>query len=143
LGDNPRTEDALEWSEEIEFAKDSIERAVPCTSGVYRILQSTDYPRYMGTTRVLKLGKSDCDLRQEVLNHLQRHTAANRLARVLKQQAIRVTVACACTDLDSAGEQERALLREFEDIHWDLPVLNGQRGYERGTDAHYRDSDDD
>jgi hypothetical protein len=30
------------------------------------------------------------------------------------------------------------LLRAFEDAHWDLPLLNSQRGYGRGADVHYR-----
>ena len=132
----------LEWSGETELARDSLQRAVPCSPGVYRILQSSPYPRYRGTTRVLKLGKCDCDLRRESLNHLQRHTAANRLARVQNQVGIRVTVAVALTDSASAGEHETAPLREFEDSHWDLPVLNSQRGYGRGADAHYRPSTD-
>jgi len=131
-------EQPLQWSKEIEFTKACIEKAIPRSPGLYRILQSGPYPRYKGTTRVLKIGKSDCDLRQEVLNHLQRHTAANRLARVRNQAGIQVTVTWAQMDAVSAGEWERALLREFEDSYWDLPLLNSQRGYDRDADAHYR-----
>jgi hypothetical protein len=38
---------------------------------------------------------------------------------------------------NEAREAEKFLLRGFEDKHWDLPVLNSQRGYDRGEDRHY------
>jgi hypothetical protein len=128
---------SLYWSAEIQLDPSAITRAVPHRAGVYRILQSAEYPRYRGTTRVLKIGKSLKDLCEEVLNHAQRHTAANRLNRVRRRANISVTVVFAETSPEAASECERRLLRSFEDDHWDLPVLNSQRGYERGSDAHY------
>lgn len=38
-----------------------------------------------------------------------------------------------------ADTAEKRLLREFEDAHWELPLLNSTRGYERGEDRHYCD----
>jgi hypothetical protein len=38
----------------------------------------------------------------------------------------------------AASEREARLLREFEDAHWELPVLNAQRGYARDEDTHFR-----
>jgi hypothetical protein len=38
-----------------------------------------------------------------------------------------------------AVSTEKSLLRDFEDEHWDLPLLNSTRGYERGADGHYRE----
>jgi hypothetical protein len=35
---------------------------------------------------------------------------------------------------------ESTLLCEFEDLHFDLPELNSQRGYARDSDRHYRTS---
>ncbi len=40
--------------------------------------------------------------------------------------------------MEEVSYEEAKLLREFEDIHWDLPVLNNQRGYKRGDDRQYR-----
>lgn len=128
----------LHWSAEIPFRQDAITRAVPPSAGVYQLLQGSEYARYRGSTRVLKIGKSDHDLCAELLNHFQRHTAANRLMRVRAQTDLVVTVVFAKTDGAVASTQESELLRAFEDAHWDLPVLNSQRGYERGADAHYR-----
>ena len=128
----------LNWSAEIPFHRDAIIRAVPHSAGVYQVLQESEYPRYRGSTRVLKIGQSDRDLCGELLNHFQRHTAANRLMRVRGQTDLVVSVVFARTDGDAASAHEGKLLRAFEDVHWDLPVLNSQRGYERGADGHYR-----
>jgi hypothetical protein len=38
------------------------------------------------------------------------------------------------------GFEESTLLCEFEDLHFDLPELNSQRGYVRDSDRHYRTS---
>lgn len=35
---------------------------------------------------------------------------------------------------------ESMLLCEFEDLHFDLPELNSERGYVRDSDRHYRTS---
>lgn len=128
---------SLHWSVEIQFDPSAIARALPHRSGVYQILQSMEYARYRGNTRVLKIGKSLKDLCEEVLNHVQRHTAANRLVRIRRREDVSVTVVFAEMSAEAASECERRLLRSFEDNHWDLPVLNSQRGYERGSDAHY------
>lgn len=130
----------LQWSAEIPFGQDAIIREVPHSAGLYQILQGSEYPRYRGSTRVLKIGQSDRDLCGELLNHFQRHTAANRLIRIRRQTDLVVTVVFAKTDGTAASAHERELLRAFEDTHWDLPVLNSQRGYERGADGHYRTS---
>lgn len=130
--------DPSRWSTEIPFEQVRIDHAVPHAPGVYRILQSTRYPRYQGTTRILKIGKSEADLCQELLNHFQRHTVANRLARVHSDKAVTVTVDFAVTSPTDAALEEQSLLRCFEDEHWDLPVLNSQRGYQRGSDRQFR-----
>jgi len=133
---------SLHWSVEIQFDPSEIGRALPHRSGVYQILQSMEYARYCGNTRVLKIGKSLKDLCEEVLNHAQRHTAANRLVRIRRREDLSVTVVFAEMSVEAASECERRLLRSFEDDHWDLPVLNSQRGYERGSDIHYCEPQD-
>ena len=128
----------LAWSEEFEFSSTEIEQHAPTGAGVYQILQSPEYSRYQGTTRVLKIGMSKGDLRSELLNHLGRHTASNRLARILSVPGIRVTFRCKPVSIEAATELEGTLLREFEETHWDVPVLNSQRGFKRGEDRHFR-----
>jgi hypothetical protein len=127
------------WSEEISFDKNTIENQVPRKPGIYRFLQSEEYPRYRGSTRVLKIGMSETDLREEIMNHFQRHTAANRLFRIRNRIEIWVTVDFIVGSVGNAIEIERKLLREFEDEHWDLPIINSQRGYARGQDRHYKE----
>lgn len=129
-----------EWSEEFSIASDTISGEVPVNPGVYQILQSVEYPRYEGKTRILKVGMSQSDLRQELLNHLGRHTVANRLLRISKRQDLSVTFRFAIVDAIKARLEEKQLLRDFEDNHWDLPVLNSQRGYERNENRHYREA---
>ena len=127
----------VEWSAEIPFTPEAIEQ-VPDSAGVYQILQSAEYPRYEGKTRVLKIGKSDSSLKDEISNHFLRHTIANRLARVRNRACMKVTVVFAVTPDGQASKIENELLRQFEDDHWDLPVLNSQRGYARNQDTKYR-----
>ncbi len=88
---------------------------------------------------MLKIGMSKTDLREEIMNHFQRHTVANRLSRIRNRPEIQVTVDFAIDTVGSATEIERKLLREFEDEHWDLPILNSQRGYARSQDTHYKE----
>jgi hypothetical protein len=128
----------IEWSAEIPFTQDAIETQVPIKAGVYEILQSEQYPRYAGKTRVLKIGKSESDLRQEISNHFIRHAAANRLARIRSHPNVKVSVCFAVICDGTAGDIEKQLLCEFEDEYWDIPVLNSHRGYGRNQDAHYR-----
>ncbi len=126
------------WSQEIPFDTKAIEGHVPPRTGVYRILQSEEYPRYEGLTRILKIGMSKTDLHKELLNHFQRHTSANRLYRIRRRAGINVTVDFIVDTEENAIEMERKLLKEFEDDYWDLPILNSQRGYARDEDRHYR-----
>jgi hypothetical protein len=130
----------LNWSAEFPFTPEAIRQNAPTAPGIYEILQSMEYPRYESKTRVLEIGMSDGDVRQELLNHVQRHTTANRLARIRKRQGLSVTFRYVALAVAEAGAEEKLLLREFEDRHWDLPVLNSQRGYARGEDRHYRDT---
>lgn len=127
------------WSPEHALTRESIERHAPISSGVYEILQSVEYPRYRGNTRILKIGMSKSSLRDELLNHLVRHTVANRLARIQRRHEIQVSFRYLTPGPENAEEVEMDLLRKFEDEHWDLPVLNSQRGYARGEDRHYRE----
>ena len=127
------------WSQEFLFNESTIENQVPRKPGVYRFLQSEEYPRYRGNTRVLKIGISQTDLREEIKNHFQRHTAANRLLRIRNQIEIIVNVDYLVDFVGTATEIERKLLQEFEVEHWDLPILNSQRGYARGEDRHYKE----
>ena len=62
----------VEWSAEIPFTPKAIENQVPDKAGVYQILQSVEYPRYEGKTRVLEIGKSDSNLKDEISNHFVR-----------------------------------------------------------------------
>lgn len=128
------------WSQEFPFAPQSIRRHTPVLPGVYEILQSSEYPRYAGSTRVLRIGMSKGNLRQELLNHLERHSVANRLARIRKRKELSLTFRFATAVPGEADSAEKQLLREFEDEHWDLPLLNSQRGYERGQDRSYKES---
>lgn len=49
-------------------------------------------------------------LQQELLNHLQRHTAANRLAGIRKRQEIRVSFRSVVLDAAQASSREKELL---------------------------------
>jgi len=129
----------LNWSDEYQFQRSDINEYAPAAAGVYEILQSIEYLRYEGPTRTLKVGMSKSDLRQELLNHIVRHTSANRLSRIRKRVGVRVTFRYATLSPGDAIEAEKQLLRDFEDKHWDLPVLNNQRGYLRGEDSRYKD----
>jgi hypothetical protein len=126
------------WSEEVTFVASSIKENVPACPGVYQILQSAEYPRYDGSTRVLKIGISKSNLREELLNHIIRHHAANRLSRMLNHSQVSVTIRFTLVASEKTADAEKELLREFEDRHWDLPVLNSNRGYQRGEDSHFR-----
>ncbi len=134
------SEVSLNWSSEYPFSTESIKNNASNTSGVYEILQQYEYPRYRGFTRILEIGMSKKDLQSELANHEIRHTAANRLARIRGQSGLGVSFRYCEVEADEAGGVEKALLREFEDRHWDLPVLNAQRGYSRGEDRHYMTS---
>jgi hypothetical protein len=125
-----------EWSPEIPLDSKSVSEKVPHQPGVYKLLQSGEYHRYLGSTRVLKIGRSARSLQKELLNHLSIHTAANRLARIIGSGAA-VSVVFTVLPTEAAKEAESRLLREFEDLHWDVPTLNSQRGYARGEDSHY------
>jgi|WetSurMetagenome_2_1015567.scaffolds.fasta_scaffold114464_2 hypothetical protein len=128
----------IEWSAEIPFLPQTIEKQVPDKAGVYQILQSVEYLRYEGKTRILKIGKSESSLKDEIANHFVRHTVANRLARIRNRPSVKVTVVFAVTPDGQAGKTESELLRRFEDECWDLPALNSQRGYTRNQDVHYK-----
>ena len=132
------SEVSLDWSPEYPFSTESIKNYVTNTSGVYEILQRNPYARYRGTTRILKIGMSKEDLQHELTNHERRHTAANRLARVRGQAGLNISFKYSVVEAEGAADAEKALLKEFEDRHWDLPVLNSQRGYGRGEDRHYK-----
>jgi hypothetical protein len=127
----------LEWSDEILFERKEISANVPPHAGVYVILQNIPYHRYRGTTRVLEIGKSE-NLRAELLNHFGRHTAANRLCGVRGCPGITVSIRYTELDRKAVGYVEKKLLQAFEMEHWDLPLLNAQRGFTRGKDLHYR-----
>jgi hypothetical protein len=128
------------WSGEFPFTSEAIRRNAIVSPGVYEILQSHEYQRYEGKTRVLKIGMSQSNLCQELSNHLDRHAAANRLARIRSRRGLMVTFRFVPAESGSASSVEKQLLRDFEDRHWDLPVLNSHRGYERTEDRHFRQS---
>jgi len=75
----------IDWSKEFPFERKSLQY-VPEEPGVYQILQSDEYQRYRGASRILKIGASKSNLRSEIENHFVRHTAANRLARIKNQK---------------------------------------------------------
>ena len=133
----PKSELSIIWSAEVLFEVQAIRTSVPIGAGVYRILQSNEYSRYEGRTRILKIGMSDKNLQKEILNHLGRHTVANRLMRVRSHRGVTVSVVFASVPSQDAKQAESELLRQFEDNHWDLPLLNAQRGYARDEDGHY------
>jgi hypothetical protein len=125
------------WSIEYEFTQESIKKNVPSRSGVFRIIQSKYYNRYKENTRILNIAKSETNLQAELLNRFGRHTISNRLSRIRNQPGIKVTFDYFLETPKNTEEMENHLLREFEDIYWDLPVLNSQRGYSRNADSHY------
>jgi len=131
------TTSVLAWSTDYEFDAKVIRDRVPVMSGIYEVLQSTEYPRYHGSTKTLKIGMSKVNLQQELLNHFIRHTAANRLSRIRSRSGLKVTFRYALAPVETAASLEKHLLQRFEDAHWELPVLNSTRGYERGEDRHY------
>jgi hypothetical protein len=126
----------IHWSPEIPLDSRDIRERVPHQPGVYRLLQSKEYSRYVGSTRVLKIGRSETSLQKEVINHLSIHAAANRLARIIRSGKA-VSVVFTVLPIEAAKQAESRLLREFEDQHWEVPTLNSQRGYARGEDSHY------
>lgn len=128
----------IKWSEEITFSRQVIVNKIPQGPGVYKILQSQRYSRYRGQTRVLKIGISEVDLRKEISNHFNRHTAANRLARLSNVPNNEISVVFVLA-YNESQIIEKDLLRSFEDDHWEVPVLNSQRGYARNEDRHFRD----
>jgi hypothetical protein len=127
-------EDEPEWP----FTRESIAAHAPPSAGVYEILQSEPYPRYTGTSRILEIGMSRSSLYLELLNHFAAHTAANRLARIRARDGIAITFRSKSTDSAAAKSWEKVLLQLFEREHWDLPVLNSQRGFARGADKDLR-----
>ena len=125
------------WSSEYSFSSESINTNAPEEPGVYEVLQKCEYSRYLGATRILKIGLSNRDIRKELRNHLYRQDA-NRLKRILNQPESEVSFRFSVLKNEEVAEAEKALLKEFEDLHWDRPVLNAQRGYDkRGNDRHY------
>jgi len=125
----------ITWLGPFPFTKEEVKR-VPRSAGIYKILQSKEYHRYFGVTKILEIGKSDSDLQSELENHFTRHTTANRLARIRNRNDIDVEFEYYLTE--NATEFEINLLKDFEDQYWDLPVLNSHRGYKRSEDKHYR-----
>src|SRR3989337_3051634 len=96
----------IPWSQPIPFEQQEIQLNVPQTPGVYRIIQTFQYSRFRGSTPSLKIGSSRTDLRQEILNHFQRHTAANRLARIRGQQDVTVQVQYSVSTASEAVDLE-------------------------------------
>ena len=125
-------------SAEYLFSRQNISAYVPQTAGTYLFLLELEYPRYEGTSRILKIGISERDLRLELLNHLNQHVAANRIKRIQSQQGLKVSFCFRVCEPDSARYIEKEMLKSFEDEHFDLPLLNRQGGYLRGEDVHYR-----
>ena len=128
----------VDWSAAVPFDRKGISSGVPAKPGIYQITQQPAYPRYSGTTSILKIGQSRSSLRAELLNHFDRHTAANRLARIRNRRGVVVQVRYCVAAPTEVSDLERILLREFEDEYWDIPMLNSQRGYGRTEDSHYR-----
>jgi hypothetical protein len=129
----------LLWSGKHEFEIAVIRQRVPNEPGVYELLQSSNYPRYRGLTRTLKIGMSNASVQQELLNHFVRHAVANRLTRIRNVPGLKVTFHYAPLSAEPAATVEKRLPRELEGAHWDLPLLNSTRGYERGKDRDYCD----
>lgn len=126
-----------DWSPEMPFESAAI-LAVPTTAGLYRILQNVEYPRYRGSTRILKIGMSRLNLRAEIRNHFVRHTVANRLKRIRAEKGLSITVQVMSCAAEVARDEEARLLREFEHAHWEVPVFNSTRGFKRGADAFHQ-----
>ncbi len=126
------------WSPEYSFSSQSINTHAPEEPGIYQVLQQQEYARYFGTTRILKIGLSKLDLRNELASHLNLHTTANRLNRILNQPEPGVSFRFSVLKTEQVADAEKSLLKEFEDRHWDLPVLNAQRAYNWREDHHYR-----
>ena len=133
-----RSELDLTWSSEYPLSKQSIESYVQDSPGVYEILQSDEYSRYLGVTRILKIGMSKVGLRVELENHMHQHTSPDRLARIMDRPGLRVSFRFSALEASAAASVENDLLKQFEDCHWDQPALNSQRGDPRGEDQHYR-----
>ena len=90
------------------------------------------YSRYRGDTTILKIGMSKGNLRKELLNHLNRHHAADRIKRLQYEEDIEVLFSFVVSEAADVREIEGELLKEFEDKHIDLPLLNRQGGIPRG-----------
>ncbi len=125
------------WSSEYLLVETEVERT-PKKPGAYRIYQSKRYNRYKGATRIIKIGMSGSNLSKELKNHLNRHIVANRIKRITNQEEIKVTFDYLITEnKEKATKLERDLLIQFENDHFELPVLNSQRGYRRGEDKYF------
>ena len=77
-------------------------------------------------------------LRKELLNLLNRHHAANRIKRLHDEEDIEGLFSFVTSEPADTREIEGELLKEFEDKHIDLPLLNRQEGIPRGEDSHYQ-----
>lgn len=101
----------------------------PTKQGVFEILRDVAYHRYRGETRVLNIGQGS-NLRDEIGRRLTIHTTARRIKKIKLEHPVTFRYA----ESDAPKELENKLLKEFEDSHHDLPVLNSQRGYKRNED---------
>jgi hypothetical protein len=131
------SKDKITWSPICELTKNGI-ATVKKFSGVYEIRQSTIYQCYRGQTHVLKIGMSRVNLRAELMNHLTRHTCKFRIMRIqgatpLKPLLYRYSL---CEPVEALPLEKR-LLRDFEEQHWQTPILNSTRGYSRNEDKHF------
>jgi predicted nucleic acid-binding protein len=106
--------------------------------GVFEIIQAAEYSRYRGVTNVLYIGRSNARVRGELMNTLRRHTIRNRLDRIRGQTDAKVFFRFQALSAEQARLLEGVLLRSFEQEHWEIPVLNSQRGYARDEDHHFR-----
>jgi hypothetical protein len=121
----------IKWSKCLPLDEKGI-KGVPCKKGVFEIHQSKCYYRYKGKTKALNIGQSEQNIRKEIKNRRTIHTSANRLNRIMKMKGLKVTFRY--VESRSPKKLETKLLKEFEDKHGELPVLNSQRGYKRGED---------
>jgi len=108
--------------------KDGIKKA-PATGGVFEILRTTAYHRYKGETRVLNIGQSK-NMRKEINRRRMIHTTARRTKKIKLEYNVPFRYA----KNNAPKKLENKLLKEFEDSHHDLPVLDSQRGYKRNED---------
>ena len=102
----------------------SVVGKIPEFPGVYEIAVTEDFARLKGATKTLYIGSSDKRGLRALITARGRHIAKERLDRVRDELAETLWIRTLVTGIDDAQGEEKALLRQFEQEHLELPPCN-------------------